>query len=93
MNANDIESVSILKDASAAAIYGAKASAGVVLVTTKSGSESTSRINYSYRYGISQNTTSTDYITTGYWSAKINDMFMYPYKGYGYSRRGDKQGG
>lgn len=38
LNANDIESVSILKDASAAAIYGAKASAGVVLVTTKSGS-------------------------------------------------------
>lgn len=39
INANDIESVSILKDASAAAVYGAKASAGVILVTTKSGQE------------------------------------------------------
>lgn len=90
LNANDIESVSILKDASAAAIYGAKASAGVVLVTTKSGSEDVAKINYSYRFGVSQNTTSTDYITTGYWSAKINDLFMYPYKGYGYTNYTDE---
>lgn len=47
VNANDIESVSILKDASAAAIYGAKASSGVVLVTTKSGqSDSAPRISF-----------------------------------------------
>ena len=39
INAADIESVSVLKDASASAVYGAKASAGVILVTTKSGSE------------------------------------------------------
>ena len=39
VNSNDIESVSILKDASASAIYGSKAAAGVILVTTKSGSE------------------------------------------------------
>lgn len=90
INANDIESVSILKDASAAAIYGAKASAGVILVTTKSGKEGASKIKYSYRFGISQNTTSTDYITTGYWSAKINDMFMQPYKGYGYTNYTDE---
>ena len=85
LNANDIESVSILKDASASAIYGAKASAGVVLVTTKSGAEGKAKISYSYRAGWSQNTTSTDYITTGYWSAKINDMFMTPKDGRNYT--------
>lgn len=41
VNANDIESISVLKDASSCAIYGAKASAGVVLITTKSGSAAT----------------------------------------------------
>ncbi len=85
LNANDIESVSILKDASASAIYGAKASAGVVLVTTKNGAEGKAKISYSYRAGWSQNTTSTDYITTGYWSAKINDMFMTPKDGRNYT--------
>jgi len=85
LNANDIENVSILKDASASAIYGAKASAGVVLVTTKSGAENKARISYSFRAGLSQNTTSTDYISTGYWSAKINDMFMTPKDGKNYT--------
>ena len=37
INPNDIESISVLKDAPAAAIYGAKASSGVILITTKSG--------------------------------------------------------
>lgn len=40
INPNDIESVSVLKDAAASAIYGARAAAGVILVTTKSGGES-----------------------------------------------------
>ncbi|WP_163381224.1 SusC/RagA family TonB-linked outer membrane protein [Cyclobacterium sp. SYSU L10401] len=39
INPNDIESVSVLKDASAAAVYGARAAFGVILVTTKSGKE------------------------------------------------------
>jgi len=86
LNSNDIQSVTVLKDASSAAIYGAKASSGVVIITTKSGSKTgKSTITYSGRYGISSNTTSTDYITTGYWSAKINDMFMTPLKGIGYT--------
>ena len=40
INPNDIESISFLKDASASAIYGAKASSGVILITTKSGKDS-----------------------------------------------------
>lgn len=47
LNPNDIESISILKDASAAAIYGSDASGGVILVTTKRGKEGRPQISYS----------------------------------------------
>ena len=43
---NDIESIDVMKDASATAIYGARGSNGVVLITTKSGKEGKTRINY-----------------------------------------------
>lgn len=46
INPADIESIDILKDASAAAIYGSRASAGVVLVTTKRGQKGKTRVNY-----------------------------------------------
>lgn len=46
LNPNDIESISVLKDAASAAIYGARAAAGVVLITTKSGTEGKPKINY-----------------------------------------------
>ena len=46
LNPNDIESISVLKDAASAAIYGARAAAGVVLITTKSGVEGKPKINY-----------------------------------------------
>lgn len=46
LNPNDIASVSVLKDAAACAIYGARAAAGVILVTTKSGSEGKPRLSY-----------------------------------------------
>ena len=47
INPNDIESVTVLKDASAAAIYGSRAAGGVIVVTTKRGQEGKMRINYS----------------------------------------------
>jgi len=81
INPNDIESVSILKDASAASIYGAKASAGVVLITTKKGKSGKAKINYSGRYGLSQNTTSTDFITTGYDHVVLTNRFYNAYNG------------
>lgn len=49
---SDVESISILKDASASAIYGARAAGGVMLVTTKQGSAGKTRINLSTYYGI-----------------------------------------
>ncbi|MDR0845551.1 MAG: TonB-dependent receptor [Tannerella sp.] len=52
LNANDIENVSVLKDASSAAIYGARAANGVILVTTKSGEENHFRLAYNVNIGI-----------------------------------------
>ena len=46
VNPNDIESISVLKDASAASIYGARAAYGVILVTTKKGEEGKMRVSY-----------------------------------------------
>ncbi|MDR2887594.1 MAG: TonB-dependent receptor [Bacteroidales bacterium] len=51
-NPDDIESVSVLKDASAAAIYGAKAAGGVILVTTKRGTQSPLKIRANASFGI-----------------------------------------
>lgn len=52
LNASDIESISILKDASAAAIYGARAANGVVLITTKKGQVGVSQVQFNATYGI-----------------------------------------
>jgi len=54
INALDIESMEILKDASAAAIYGTKAAGGVILVTTKKGKKGKMQLNYENRFSISQ---------------------------------------
>ncbi|HTF31149.1 MAG TPA: SusC/RagA family TonB-linked outer membrane protein, partial [Flavitalea sp.] len=49
---NDIESISVLKDASAGAIYGVRASNGVVLITTKKGKKGKASVTYSQRVGV-----------------------------------------
>jgi TonB-linked SusC/RagA family outer membrane protein len=50
VNPNDIENISILKDAAAASIYGARAAGGVVLVTTKRGTSGKVTVNYNGKY-------------------------------------------
>lgn len=54
INPNDIESVEILKDAASAAIYGAQASNGVVIVTTKKGKKGRSNLDVTAQYGVVQ---------------------------------------
>jgi TonB-dependent starch-binding outer membrane protein SusC len=54
LNPNDIESIDILKDASATAIYGSRANNGVVVITTKSGKEGKLRVNYESFAGYNQ---------------------------------------
>ena len=70
---NDIESISVLKDGSAAAIYGSRGSSGVILVTTRSGDKNAGKVNFSYngQLGISNAFNSvpvmnaSDFIATG----------------------------
>src|SRR6202000_471307 len=54
INPADIESIDILKDAASAAIYGSRASGGVVLITTKRGKEGKSKLEYDVQYGNDQ---------------------------------------
>lgn len=75
VNPNDIESVSVLKDASSCAIYGATASAGVVLITTKSGKSGDLKVTYNGRGGVAFNTTRTDFVTTGYDYVTLSNEF------------------
>jgi len=56
LNPNDIESITILKDASASAIYGSRASNGVVLVNTKKGRQGQTKVNVGFYYGTSKPT-------------------------------------
>ncbi|QQT25396.1 SusC/RagA family TonB-linked outer membrane protein [Sphingobacterium spiritivorum] len=52
LNQNDIESMQVLKDASAASIYGARANNGVIIITTKSGKSGKAQINLDAYYGV-----------------------------------------
>jgi TonB-dependent SusC/RagA subfamily outer membrane receptor len=54
LNPNDIEDITVLKDASATAIYGVKAANGVIVITTKKGERGRMAVNYSGRYAASQ---------------------------------------
>lgn len=54
LNQSDIESIEVLKDAASAAIYGARAAAGVILITTKKGKAGTITVNYNGFYGTSE---------------------------------------
>ena len=55
VNPNDIESFTVLKDASSAAIYGSRASNGVILITTKKGKGNTAKVAYSGSVSVQQN--------------------------------------
>jgi len=52
LNPNDIESIDVLKDASAQAIYGSQAANGVIIITTKKGQSGEGKLNYDFSYGI-----------------------------------------
>ena len=65
-NANDFESLTILKDASAAALYGARGALGVVVITTKRGKAGGTNVTYRTQWGVTQapNATSFDMMNT-----------------------------
>lgn len=87
VNPADVESISVIKDASAAAIYGARASFGVILVTTKSGAvqDGMAKVHVSSRIGWEEPTTSTQFETRGYYSVYLNDLFYRAANGTNYT--------
>lgn len=71
---NDIENISVLKDASSAAIYGVRAANGVILITTKRGSSGEKRLSYSGSYGVQQATTLPKFINSWQWATLYNEQ-------------------
>jgi TonB-linked SusC/RagA family outer membrane protein len=71
INPNDIQSIEILKDASASAIYGSRASNGVVIITTKKGSIGNTKINFGYYVGVSTPTRKAQFLN----AAQYRELF------------------
>jgi TonB-linked SusC/RagA family outer membrane protein len=71
LNPNDIASVSVLKDAASASIYGARGAFGVVLITTKNPEKGKTSITYSTNYSIKKPLTVPDFVTDGYTFSKM----------------------
>ncbi|MDF2190346.1 TonB-dependent receptor [Paraflavitalea sp. CAU 1676] len=90
INPRDIENISVLKDASAAAIYGARAAFGVILVTTKTAKKGKIIVNYSNNFSWQTPTVRTDFMTDGYDVAKMMDSAFLRSTGNTYTRYTDK---
>ena len=78
LNSDDIESIEVLKDAAATAIYGARSANGVILVTTKTGKVGKSSINYKYKYSINNERDDQKYLSAA-------DFINYNRQGHKYS--------
>ncbi|MCC8154733.1 MAG: SusC/RagA family TonB-linked outer membrane protein [Tannerellaceae bacterium] len=72
INPNDIANISVLKDAATAAIYGARAANGVVLVTTKNGQEGKISINYNGYAGFNRATALPEYVNSWEYAEALN---------------------
>lgn len=75
INPNDIESVEVLKDASSAAIYGARAANGVVLITTKRGKAGATRVSYDGYYGTQRVNKTMPVLNAQQFAALENETF------------------
>lgn len=81
LNPNDVESIEILKDASATAIYGSRGANGVVMVTTKRGKEGKDRVEYSFRTDMSYVPRKIAVLSTADYLAYSNEASMDKYDG------------
>ncbi|GAB3163299.1 SusC/RagA family TonB-linked outer membrane protein [Telluribacter humicola] len=75
INPNDIESVEVLKDASASAIYGARAANGVILITTKRGKAGVTRVSLDSYYGVQQAAKKLDVLNASEFAQLENETF------------------
>ncbi|MEQ8927545.1 MAG: TonB-dependent receptor [Fulvivirga sp.] len=72
INPNDIESISVLKDASAAAIYGSRGANGVIIITTKRGSAGKTKFNIGYNTSVSKIANTPDLMNSRQWIEFMN---------------------
>ena len=77
INPNDIESIEVLKDVSATAIYGSRGANGVIIVTTKKGKigEGKTNVNYTYTIGVSSIAKKLNLLTASEWAQYQKDYF------------------
>ena len=77
INPNDIESVEVLKDVSATAIYGSRGANGVIIVTTKQGKigDNTAHISYNYNIGVSHVAKKLDLMNASQWARYQKDYW------------------
>ncbi|TVQ08850.1 MAG: TonB-dependent receptor [Bacteroidetes bacterium] len=76
INPQDIESIEILKDGSATAIYGSRAANGVILITTKRGKVGALQVNYNNYFGIAQPVNLFDLTNETQWLTLTEEMFV-----------------
>ena len=76
VDVDDIASFSILKDATATALYGVRGANGIVLITTKRGAESKPRVNFKVEYGITQPVKLPKLANTSQWIDFFNQMYL-----------------
>ena len=74
LNPNDVESIDVLKDASATAIYGSRGANGVVMVTTQQAQEGHTEINFDYSYGIQHSAKTYKMLDASQYAALHNEM-------------------
>ena len=82
MDANEIQGISILKDASSTAVYGVRGANGVIIVTTKRGSEGKPVINFSANYGVTTATTLQKGVTSYEYALFRNEAIRNEQNGY-----------
>lgn len=81
LNANDIASIEILKDAASAAIYGAQASNGVVIITTKKGKAGKPSLNFNFYTGVNQQLKYIDVLSAPQWFEVRRNAYLNGYTG------------
>jgi TonB-linked SusC/RagA family outer membrane protein len=74
LNMNDVESMQVLKDASATAIYGSRGANGVVIITTKRGKGDQSHLSFNYFFGMQKATHVVDMLNASEFAALHNDI-------------------
>jgi len=90
LNPNDIESIEVLKDASAAAIYGSRGSNGVVLITTKKGKSGKAKIGFNMYAGYNERVRKLEMLNADQWVDRAIEMINYNWVHSGTGRTADQ---